>query len=124
MLGNVNFTELLNWHYELRDLDDYEPPFSGIADMRKANMLVTPDNLHELVSLNKTEHFVSGRWVNLVDTPIETAMSTIYKEKKSVSHAMELLNTEEAASEYLEIDVASALETLNDSNGLLRSPVD
>lgn len=118
--GYVDFAELLNWHYVLFSLEDYHHSFSGVADMRNANMDVSHEEILELVAINKEKQIVSGKWVCLVDTPVETANAMIYRNEKSDTHAMELFSTEVAAAEYLGIDVATSLNTLRQLEDVLR----
>jgi hypothetical protein len=117
MAGEVSFKELLGWHFELAAREEYEPAYSGIADMREANMQVTIENLQELVEINREQHLVSGRWVCLVDTPTETALAMLYKNEKSDSHPMELFSSTQSASAYLQLDVEEALATLEGETG-------
>ena len=117
MVGEVSFKELLDWHFELAAREEYHPAYSGIADMRAANMQVSMENLQELVEINRENNLVSGRWVCLVDTPMETALAMLYKSEKSDSHPMEVYSSTDAASAYLQHDVETALQALEKELG-------
>lgn len=114
LAGDVTFKELLDWHFELAAREEYEPSYSGIACMRDANMQVSMENLQELVEINRENNLVSGRWVCLVDTPMETALAMLYKSEKSDSHPMEVYSSTGAASAYLQHDVEAALQGLKE----------
>jgi len=113
MSGDIYFPELLDWHFEIYARKEYQPNFMGVTDMRTANMMISQENLQELVAINEKTGMVQGRWVCLVDTPIETALAMDYQQQKSDTHEMHYVSTEEQASNYLGIDVSDALSELD-----------
>nr|CRH06845.1 protein of unknown function [Candidatus Magnetococcus massalia] len=108
-IGDIPFDELLYWHLELAARDDYQAHYFGLADMRRANMLATPQEVAELDALNEEQQIVTGRWAVLVATPREAAMAAHYENLKGSKHPMRYFSTLQAAAEYLEFDLTGYL---------------
>jgi hypothetical protein len=107
--GKVTFEEMLAWHRELRDDDRYSKEFSGVADMRGATLLLSPDEVAAIAKFNQDHDLTAGKWALLVDTPMETALAMIYGREAEGHHEMRVFATEEAASVWLGFDVAELL---------------
>jgi hypothetical protein len=111
MFGNVSYSALVDWHYDLLNHPDYVSYLSGIVDMRHALLSVTPENIVELAEMNNKYQIVQGPWAYLVDTPNETALEMIYQ--KESQHPVGVFSTESSALSYLNSHILNTFRSFN-----------
>jgi len=107
--GEVTFDELVAWHFEITRDPNYANTFDGIMNQRYATLLLEPEDMTAMIKLNKKHHFALGRWVHLIDTPMETALAMLYKKHPELDHDMAHFISNESASAYLGYDIAPFL---------------
>ncbi|OSM01515.1 hypothetical protein [Magnetofaba australis] len=108
-IGEIDYAELEGWHLGLAANPDYAPDYSGVGDMRRAKMRISPADLKRIDKLNADRRIVTGRWALLVETPREAALAAQYEQVKDDKHPMNYFCTVAAASDYLGVDLSEYL---------------
>ena len=109
IVGEVSFTELMDWHIRLANNSDYLNTFDGLVDQREAIMNIAPSDLDSINQFNADNDLIKGRWSHIIHTPHETALTMVYEQKAKPKHGIQIFNTEQAASQYLGYDIREYL---------------
>lgn len=107
--GDVDFEEVIEVHVALLADPRFRKRYKGIADQRRANMQLSPEEIEKVAEFNRTHGMIEARWALLIDAPVASALAMIYGEETADLHEMAIFVTEEAASDYLGLDVAPLL---------------
>jgi len=109
IVGEVSFTELMEFHIKLANNPDYLNTFDGLVDQREAVMNITPSDLDTISQFNTDNNLIKGHWAHIIHTPNETALTMVYELKAQPKHGIQIFNTKQAASQYLGYDIREYL---------------
>ena len=107
--GDVTEGEVLKLHQTLLADPEYNKHYNGIGDQRRANMLLSPDEIEKIAEFNRVNDMIKGRWALLIHAPRGSALGMIYEEEAKSIHDVRIFVTEEAASDYLGFDISVVL---------------
>ncbi len=107
--GDITIEELLEAENDIQNHCDFKLDFNGVYDFRNSKKLFEPKDLDKLK--NKSAHFNpnKGKWCSLNSAPFETALSSLFQNKRIEVHPFEVFSSVEAASEFLDIDLSNIL---------------
>lgn len=83
----------------------YSQDFNGIADWRHVTSNLTREDVHEIAEFVLADKGIRKLWVALLAKPLSTALATVYSQKVSGLHPVEICSTLKRASEILGRDV-------------------
>lgn len=109
LTGDVTYDDLIRWYEEIERDERFSKDFKGVSDMRRVNMKLTRSDMTRLIDYVTERRLILGRWAILVEDAKVTALSMIYG-RESDLHEMEVFSSEEAASDYLGLDVQPVLK--------------
>lgn len=107
--GDVNFKEIMKANGEMASDARFNPHFNGVVDHRRSNIKLTHEELQEIAKTVSDNDVSVGRWVILVESPMQTAFSMLYKENIEDQHPANIYSTIKSASAYLDFDLTEHL---------------
>ena len=91
----------------------FQPPISGVIDMRKASKLMSRAELSQFIEfMNQSEQLRGSRWALIGDDPMVIALSQIFQQHVTESENFGVFSSVEHAARFL--DNAQLLEILGD----------
>ena len=107
----TDFNTLMEFYKEVAAHEDFSKDFAGIADMRDAQMDLSPKQAIAMARFVVETDYSRARWVFIVSEPEATAISMVYGDIVMEKHELFVVSTLEAASEYLGIDIKKIIES-------------
>jgi len=83
----------------------YDPSYQGIADWRHVESHLTREDVAFIADMVIEDQKLQQLWVGLVSLPMSTALASIYSQKVSEQHRVEICSSPEGASQVLGYDV-------------------
>jgi len=105
-----DFETLMKFYKDVATQEDFSKDFVGLADMRKGELAMTPEQASQMARFVVDSNYSRARWVFLVSEPTATALSMVYQDIVSEQHPIFVASTLEAASEYLGLDLEKIIE--------------
>ena len=103
--GESTIDELKIAFHEITIDPNYKPQYHVLGDLRACVFTFTPAALNELAHLLKERLGGSlGKTAVLINTPRETALAMLHKDKMVGTRTIELFSTLEAALTWLKSD--------------------
>jgi hypothetical protein len=105
----ITIDELLKTEVEISEHPEYRNHFKGVFDFRNSKKNIIPEDLNKLKPLTIESNPIKGNWCSINSTPLESALSALFKSERDKIHRFELFSSVKAASEYLYTDVSNYL---------------
>lgn len=108
--GKVNFQEIIETNEKLANDPRFDKSFNGVVDHRKTESQLSSEEVEQIAKRASDNDISIGKWVILVKSPKETALSYRYKRKIQEQHPQNVCSTIKGASEFLGFDLRGYLE--------------
>jgi len=105
----ITIDELLKTEIEISEHPEYRNHFKGVFDFRNSKKNINPEDLNKLKPLIIESNPTKGSWCSLNSTPLESALSALFKFERDKIRRFETFSSVKAASEYLHTDVSNYL---------------
>ncbi len=100
--GKLSIYDLESALLKLTDDSSFDPDYNILTDLRECKIEFRPEDLEQFVRVFKDKFGRNrGKSAILLDTPYETAISTIHQSMTSDIRRIQLFSTYEAAMNWL-----------------------
>jgi len=110
LTGKVTMAELDDFFDRFRKDPDYSDQYSFISDFRKADIVLTLEEIKDVAQYYCDHCELQGKNAILVNKSTDTARILIFKEYLEPKFFFEVYSTREAASEYIGVDLKKYLD--------------
>ena len=118
VFGKTKVADVLSWINTVAKDQNYQKEYDGIVDYRDAEIEITPEEFLQIILMIKSQKVAEGKWVNLTERPIATALAAIYKEGVKDQHESPFVTFVSEASTLLNRNIEPLLQELENENAV------